>query len=305
MPDEYLWDGKGQPDPEVARLEAMLTPLSFGKPRRRNYARKYGIAATAVVVVALGYTLLRPRQATVWSVAGHASPVYAGQVIESGNSKVQLEAASIGSVEMEPGSRMRVTASKPDRQVLDLQYGTMHALIWAPPSRFAVETPSARSIDLGCSYTLTTERDGRGLLTVETGWVAFQSGRIESFIPAGAMCRTRPRLGPGTPYFSDAAADFRVALDRFDETGDRNALKRAIAEATERDGLSLWHLLTRAPDERGVVFDRLTGLIKLPASVTREGVLRADARMLDQAWDALDLGETGWWRSWKRDWPAK
>ena len=32
--DDYLWDGSGPPDPEVARLEALLSPLAHDAPLR-------------------------------------------------------------------------------------------------------------------------------------------------------------------------------------------------------------------------------------------------------------------------------
>jgi hypothetical protein len=50
------------------------------------------------------------------------------------------------------------------------------------------------------------------------------------------------------------------------------------------------------------VFDRFATLVKLPPEVSKEAILRSDARAIDGAWNALDLGETGWWRQWKRTW---
>jgi hypothetical protein len=88
----------------------------------------------------------------------------------------------------------------------------MQAFIWAPPRQFYVDTPSAVAVDLGCAYTLEVGDDGQGLLSVVGGWVAFEWQGRETFVPAMAMCVTRPRLGPGTPYFSDASEDFQNAL---------------------------------------------------------------------------------------------
>ena len=50
-----------------------------------------------------------------------------------------------------PGSDMSeayVRESNPNRQLLMLRKGVMHALIWAPPSHFAVDTPGVRQFDL-------------------------------------------------------------------------------------------------------------------------------------------------------------
>ena len=74
------------------------------------------------------------------------------------------------------------------------------------------------------------------------GWVDFKLNGHESFIPAGAICQTRPKIGPGTPYFEEATASFRDALSKFDfastTSGERSALLGIIlADARKNDAL--------------------------------------------------------------------
>jgi hypothetical protein len=187
----------------------------------------------------------------------------------------------------------------------------MQAFIWAPPGQFFVETPSARAVDLGCSYTLEINEDGQGLLQVTSGWVAFEWEERESFVPADAMCVTRPVLGPGTPYFNNSSEEFQTALDKFDisKPGDPDrspALDEILKQARKLDGLTLWHLLTRAEEgERGRIYERLARLVPPPAGVTRKGVVSGERAMIDAWWDKLGLGNTDWWRIWKRPLPTK
>ena len=87
------------------------------------------------------------------------------------------------------------------------------------------------------------------------------------------------------------------------EYGDRAALTVVLADARPRDGLTLWHLLTRvAPGDRGAVFDRFSQLVALPPEVTREAAVRGDPQTIDLCWNALSLEDTGWWRGWERAW---
>ena len=175
----------------------------------------------------------------------------------------------------------------PEEQRLDLTRGVIHALIWAPPGRFFVNTPSAVTVDLGCAYTLEVDPKGVGLVKVTAGWVAFENQGRESFIPATAECVTRPGKGPGTPYYQDAPMGLRTAVDRFDSDTGLAPIAAILAEARPRDAITLWHLLRRVPaGERGAVYDRLAALITVPAGVSRDGVIEGDPHMIDALWDA-------------------
>ncbi len=298
MNDDYLWDRSGPPDLEVARLEQRLAPLRYRHRGPRRRSRVPWLAAGALMAAAAGLLLMvtpLPRN-SLWQVGG--ANLREGQTVRTGNTAVRLEAEEIGRVDLAANSVLRTTGGRR----LALQRGELHAFIWAPARQFVVETPSARAVDLGCEYTLNVDAKGDGVLRVQMGWVAFQVGAREAFIPAGATCVTRRRGGPGIPYFEDASAALRGGVEGF-ERGDRGALSGLLAAARPRDGLTLWHLLTRAPEgDRGAVFDRFAELVHLPAGVSRDAVLHRDARAIDQCWNALDLENTGWWRGWERKW---
>jgi hypothetical protein len=189
-----------------------------------------------------------------------------------------------------------------------LDRGTIHATIWAPAGEFVVDTPSALAVDLGCTYTLHVDDSGNGLLQTTLGWVGFKLNDHESFIPAGAACVTKPKTGPGTPYFEDASAPFRDALSRLDlESTSLDAraaaLQVVLAQARKRDALTLWHLLSRVSDrERGRIYDRLAEFVPAPSGVTRDGILHLDGKMLDLWWNELGLGDISVWRHWERSW---
>jgi hypothetical protein len=302
MNEDWLWDRSGPPDEEIERLERTFAPLRYRHrpvgPVASPVPRRYWAVAAAVVAAAVALTVgSRPHAAeTGWRVAG--AQVRQGEVLRTGNGALTLEAEAVGRVDVAPESVVRATSGK----TLQLEHGQLHAFIWAPPREFVVDTPSARAVDLGCEYTLHVDPSGDGIVKVSMGWVAFAVHGRESFIPAGAQCRTRKRGGPGIPYYEDTPEAVRAGVDAFD-SGDRSALGSILAGARERDGVTLWHLLTRVPEaDRGVVFDRLAELVPMLPGLTREGVLRGDPQMIDRCWDALGLENTGWWRGWERTW---
>jgi hypothetical protein len=217
------------------------------------------------------------------------SQIGAGEWIETdATSRAAVKVGDIGSVEVAPNTRMRVVIARPGEHRLALLRGEISAKITAPPRLFFVDTASGTAVDLGCEYKLKTTEDGSGLLQVTKGWVSFEWHGLESLVPAGASCRTRPKLGPGIPYFDDASESFQQALETFDVNRQSDALGTILAESRVRDTLTLWHLLSRvAEGDRGRVFDRIAALTPVPAGVSREQALKLDPETLKRWKDEL------------------
>ena len=211
-----------------------------------------------------------------------------GQWLETDNtSRAKIDIGSVGQVEIDPNTRVRLVATQPTEHRLELARGRMSARISAPPKLFFVNTPSAVAEDLGCAYTLEVDDAGNSLLRVTLGWVALQLKDRESLVPAGAACATRPGVGPGTPYFEDASELFRTALAKLDFEPNNTqwskipALDIVLHEARLRDTMTLWYLLSRVNEnDRARVYARMAQLVPPPDGVTREGVLHLDQEML-------------------------
>ena len=338
MSDDYLWDGSGPTDPDVERLERMLGRLRNtaaapeladmvrpkAGPTRWNSARFLvpTLAAAASIVAMLGVTWQTTRGTRSWEVERMAGQPRIGgsalagigrlgvgqTLVTDAASRARLDVSTIGQATIDTDSRVRLVDTREGHHQLALERGTLHAFITAPPGQFVVDTPSATATDLGCVYTLHVDEDGSGTLSVTAGWVAFEFNGRESFVPAGASSRTDPRLGPGTPRYDDATREFRNAMDDVDDSADPArrfaGLKLVLAEARERDAMTLWHLIPRLGEKyRALVIDALAARVPMPAGVTREAVMRLDKPALDQWWDALGLRDASWWRKWKGPYP--
>jgi ferric-dicitrate binding protein FerR (iron transport regulator) len=221
--------------------------------------------------------------------------LHVGEWLETdADARAHLEVATLGTIEVAEGTRLRLTASGAQRHRLDLARGFISAKVIAPPRVFVVGTPSATAVDLGCAYTLSVDDAGAGLLRVTWGWVALEEGARASFVPAGASCATKPGRGPGTPAFDDAPSPLREALHRFDfEQGGESAARAAMTAARRRDALSVWHLLARVDEAlRPEVYKRLTALAPPPPSVTEAAALRLEPAALEAWRDQLLRKET-------------
>ncbi len=194
-------------------------------------------------------------------------------------SRARIDIGNIGTVDVEPDSRVRLVVARPNEHRLSLARGEISALVNAPPRLFFVDLPAGTAVDLGCAYKMKVDDSGAGLLRVTLGWVSLEWGGRESLVPAGANCRTRPGSAPGTPYFAEAPEALQQALIAFDF--DKGGIDVVLAQARARDTLTLWHLLSRVDSsERPRVFDRMVELVPLPNGVTREKALQLDPATL-------------------------
>ena len=306
---ESLWAG----------IEARLGgPVRLETKRTSWQLRYVAVAAVLLVVASLGVWWFWERGSDgsnkgSWQVQAlggaprignkrisEAGRLGKGEWLETdGNSRAQIEVGTIGTVDIDENTRVRLLETEPTEHRLELARGKMSAMIWAPPRLFFVDTPSAVAADLGCAYTLEVDDHGVGKLRVTSGWVALELKDRESIVPAGAACETRPEVGPGTPYFEDASPAFRAALSRMDFQDDpavtKDALTLMLNEARPRDTLTLWHLLARVNEtDRARVYEVIAKYVPPPEGVTREGVLRLD-------WGMLQLWKNQLQASWSWD----
>ncbi|MGA3189277.1 MAG: FecR domain-containing protein [Bryobacteraceae bacterium] len=284
----------------VEQLPSVVAPdeiwqsidVTLNAEPREKQIWQWALAATAVLVlVGIAYWRAGLGSGAQWDVVRLDGRPVVGAKYISGTGKIApgewmetdsssragIKIGDIGSVEVEPNTRVRVVTAKPGEHRLALARGEIRAKISAPPRLFFVDTAAGTAVDLGCEYSLDTDENGTGLLRVTKGWVSFQWKGLESLVPAGASCHIRSRIGPGIPYFDDAPEALKQALAQ----GGDAALSTILGESRIRDTLTLWHLLSRVnPNERERVYDRIAALTPVPAGVSREQALRLDQETL-------------------------
>ncbi|MBA3464562.1 MAG: FecR domain-containing protein [Deltaproteobacteria bacterium] len=313
-PDDYLWDRSGPADPDVQRLEELMSPLAHDRPldelrMKRPKRRAPWIAGIAVAVAAAAVLVLwlRTRSSAPCSgddgfaftakggtvgcndgtVASGRLPV--GGTLDTGTASAQIVIAAIGTAELAPGTRIRLDVSVENkRQQLHLEHGRMHARVTAPPRIFAITTPSTGVTDLGCEYTVEIDAKGKG-------WIEVQSGRVEletsapAVIVAPACTTARMREGkqPSVPTYTGATPALRAAVIDF-EDGKAGALARVLELATKDDAITLATLAVLGAD-RELVLSRLAVLSPPPGGITiRDAV--ANAAVLEKWREDIILG---------------
>ncbi len=311
-PPRDLWSG----------IESRISNRSVILPIRKSpelpvqkrvlRSMQYILAAAAMVAVAIFGTLwFRYYASNSWKmeivesgVTGavtNQEELRVGEILQTNSAThATIQVGTIGYVNVEPNSTVRLVEATMTDHRLALEKGTLHATIFAPPRIFFVETPSALAVDLGCAYTMTVDESGASFLEVTSGWVSLEYGGRESIVPAGAMCATRTGFGPGTPFQQDASPKLREGLLAYDfGLADSASLGIVLREARNLDSITLWHLLFRTSgDTRARVYDRLAFLVPPPEGVTRAGMLEGNPEMVNKWQKYLNLGNSPWWKFW-------
>ena len=329
--DEYLWDGKGEPDRDLAALQSELArhrwsgKLPAGPLPARTPRWPLALAASLLGVAALG--------GAAWWLTRGAAPVtpltpgptlYVAEALQGelhadgavrdergarvdlargdrlrtdATSRARVEIGDIGSVELEPDSVLRVEQPGPElaadaEHLLWLERGELTASIFAAPRLFQVGTPSGLAVDLGCVYSARVQDDGTTRLSVRSGQVSFETPQRRVTVPHGASTRAVPGRGPDTPVWDDAPEAWRAAVARLDE---------AVATGRPLDELLREVLATERSDDSLTLWHVLAwGSVPRPArervAERLDTLVPAPAEAPREDCLALDAAALGAWR---------
>ena len=189
-------------------------------------------------------------------------------------SSVELMVSNIGKVVIEPKTKLRIVKSDNGEKRIQVAYGTIDANIDANPRSFFVDMPSVTAVDLGCSYKLTVDSTGDGLLYVTGGKVSLESAGRETLVPEGKFCITKKDIGPGTPFRGDASPELKKALIDFD-FGDcaGTCVNTILKHAKKTDAVTLVSILPRVDqDMQKMVYAKVSAFVAPPKNFSYDSV---------------------------------
>ena len=330
--DPYLWDPAAPASGDVQAVERALAAARFDRvrrplrrlpplpARRPTYGRAlFALAASAALLVA-GVTAFwswrwswpasAPWPVTTEASSSNAMPVRGqlriDQPMELGaTTSARIEIARIGTMRVEPGSALTLSMTSSARHRVLLDRGTVRVRVWAPPGRFAFQTPAGSVIDLGCIFDLSVDSGGTSRVRVDTGWVQLSNGWGEALVPAGASSIMTAAVRPGVPIYDDSRPGFAVgvrALEHpLDEAGRAAAIDAVVQTARARDVLTLLMLANASEDLlKRPLLERAAELLPPPSGVTVEAIVAGNNGQLWRWYGTLDLPPAkSWWLNWR------
>ncbi|MBE2217737.1 MAG: zf-HC2 domain-containing protein [Ignavibacteria bacterium] len=200
-----------------------------------------------------------------------------GYVSTDDSSKAELYVAGLGSVIVEPNSRVKLVKSVEGEHRIQLDYGSIDANIMAKPRTFFVEAGAITAVDLGCSYKFSVDKSGDGLLYVRSGKVSLESaGGRESIVPEGKFCVTKQEFGPGTPFREDSSPKLKKALMEFDFGNCGSQCINTILDNSQKtDAVTLVNILPRVDEQyRTQVYNKVANYCAPPRRIPRDSIPR-------------------------------
>jgi hypothetical protein len=200
-------------------------------------------------------------------------------LITDDTSRAELTVANLGTVTIEPNSKIRFVKSIDGENRIELVYGTIDANVLAKPRSFFVDAGKVTAVDLGCAYKISMDEKGDGLLYVKSGRVSLESaGGRESLVPEGKFCVLKKDFGPGTPFRGDTSPQLKKALMDFDfgECGSQ-CVNIILKNAKKTDAVTLLNIIPRVDDEyKTIVYNKVSNYCAPPKNLPKDSIPRCD-----------------------------
>ncbi len=297
-----LWD-KIQQAKNAGINSGAAVNLSIQKSRLGKYRYPFAAISAVIVLAACIFTISRftgnkelggdkitsnVQIGAFWKVSNvKGTPASENKLINSGDSigigqwittndtsSIELMVSNIGKVVVEPRTMLKIVKSDNGEKRIQVAYGTIDANIDANPRSFYVDMPSVTAVDLGCSYRLTIDSSGDGLVYVTAGKVSLESAGRETLVPEGKFCITKKDIGPGTPFRGDASPELKKALIDFDFGNCAGACVSTILKnAKKTDAVTLVSILPLvAQDMQKQVYAKVSAFVAPPKSFSYDSV---------------------------------
>jgi hypothetical protein len=284
------------------------TNLKFKVPR--NLSGKWFIISSIVSTIAFGIILAFVLFDSSPNTFGQVEKLSGYPIIESrvltdqgiikigeklitdSESRVRLKVGTGSEIDVQPKSEIQIIETKNLEYRLILSRGQIAARTWIAPKLFYIKTPSSVVTDLGCKYDLSVDEQASTLIQVKTGWVLMEYKNRRVLLCAETTCVSDSSKGLGVPIANEASFVFKESLNKLDfVNSSKNELAVILSEANQKDFITLFHLLKRLDNEsRGMIYDRISLLFKMPQRITREGIVHGDKDMMGRLWTELGLG---------------
>ncbi|MEO8210151.1 MAG: FecR domain-containing protein [bacterium] len=216
-----------------------------------------------------------------------------GQFITTNDSsRAELIIANLGSVLIEPNSKVIFVKSGEGNNRILVEYGTIDADMNSKQKTFFVEMPSAVASDMGGEYTLTIDSTGDGLVYVKSGKVEVQADNSKgAIIPAGNLVVTRKDLGVGTPFNENSSDKFKNALFNLDFGKCGGACVRTLLNSAKMsDAVTLVNLIEKVDNEyKDDVYSRVAKFVAPPRAIHNDSIPFIDEEELNEWIDKIQV----------------
>ncbi len=204
-------------------------------------------------------------------------------VLTTGNkTKAVVEVSGIGEIEIGPNTIFKRTN---ESEKCAFEKGQIIARLFNNDNKFTIKLAGTEITDYknGNTYSLSHLEDGRFELNVIKGWMKAKSNYNQSIVPQNYFLYITETGGCGLPCPQNTTPEIKNLISEYSLQGNAETVLGTFISLTDKsEAISLWNLLPRLnPLIRGAVYEKLNELIGAPKSVTKNGTIELDNRMMN------------------------
>lgn len=204
--------------------------------------------------------------------------------------KAVVNVPNTGRIEVGENTLLVLKKAKDGSNRVKLVNGSIRIINSNPMPNLEIELNNSELIDRGGTFEVSVDDELIARVQVEFGFLEIMQRGRTYYIDEGYICEMHPDKHPGTPYRFDASDLLKSEVLKFDyQNGGDQSVEIIINSAAESDMLTLLALITRTSESyRSILFNKIASYFPPPPDVTREGISRLDADMLESWWFEIE-----------------
>ncbi len=295
---------KGAARKSTVATTAISTRVYPGLSSIKYDLKKIIFILTPLILIGAGYLLLDyMKYNSPWRVRGvegqyfingnleNSGKLSQGQTFLTGNnSKAIINVPKVGRLEVDPNTLLQLIKAKDGSNTIMLKVGMIRIVTAEDLPDLIVTIKKLNIVDYGGVYTINVDDNGSVDLKVESGDAVVNYNNVKTYVSGGYVCNILKGVKVGTPYREDAPEELKEEVKKFDN-GSNNAtsIDKIIRYARQSDAFTLFDLIKKtALLERGKLFQAIANYFPPPESVTKNGIMELDKKMLLQWWEDIE-----------------
>jgi len=228
---------------------------------------------------------------TINGMANNSGKISQGESLTTDSkSRIFVHIPLIGKLQIDTNTTIVLEKAKDGDNRVALKRGSFKIINSALMPDFTIVLNNSFIIDRGGVFSISADESDNIKVIVEFGFVEIGYKNESYYASEGYVCEIKNNFGPGIPYRLNASDTLKSEIEKFNyENGGTNSIQKIISAAHKEDILTLLSLIPNTEQlQRQILFQVIANYFPPPPGVTRMGIIKADAEMINKWWEEIE-----------------